>query len=87
MKLTADEKRAHVEAFLDSNLSAVQYARENGLCRESLRRWVKGGGFGRSPHPRRAEAERLLADGFSPWKCALILGLSNGTVQYWSRQK
>jgi transposase-like protein len=88
VKLTADEKRAHVEAFLDSNLSAVQYARENGLCRESLRRWVRGDGFdGRPPHPKREEAERLMAEGLSPWKCALMLGLGFSTVQYWARQK
>lgn len=88
MKLTADEKRVHVETFLDSGLNAEQYAKLSGIPRTNLQRWVMGDGLnGRAPHPKRYAFENLLAEGFSAWKAALVLGLHKSTVRYWMGKK
>lgn len=86
MKLTADEKRAHVEAWKASGESMDRYAKAHGLSASSLCRWTKGEGMtGRAAHPKRYAFEQLLAEGLTPWKASLALGLDHRTAAYWTR--
>jgi transposase-like protein len=87
MRLTADEKRAHVEAFKASGLNRSEYARVHGLPRTTFEGWVKGTGInGRSPHPKKREFFSLLAEGFTRYKAAVILSVDWRTARDWTRK-
>jgi transposase-like protein len=88
VRLTADEKRAHVEAFKASGLRLSQYARAVGIHRSTIEGWINGIGInGRPPHPKRHEFFNLLAEGFTRYKAAVILSVDWRTARYWTREQ
>lgn len=86
-RYTIEEKRAHVETFLDSGMSRSEYCRIHGIPLTTLMRWVDGGVKERPPHPKRLEFFNLLNEGFTPWKAGTALGLWAGTWRYWLKQQ
>jgi transposase-like protein len=87
VRLTADEKRAHVEAFKASGLNMAQYSRLYGIPRTTLQSWASGIGInGRSPHPKKHEFFNLMAEGFTRYKAALVLSIDWRTARYWTRE-
>lgn len=86
-RYTIEEKRTHVETFLDSGMSRSEYCRIHGIPLTTIMRWVDEGVRERPPHPKRLEFFNLLNEGLTPWKAGMALGIWRGTYQYWLKQR
>jgi transposase-like protein len=71
-----------------SGMTVRAFSRAHDLPNSTLRDWVKAAELSpRIPHPLRQHYDQVRAEGLSPWKASLAVGVSYRMAKYWSQQQ